>query len=98
MRGTLVRWHDPDYIAAALLAVPAWLVLRAWLTFLAFLIFPPHSKILKILDWMTFPVSLPAIRIINLLVCVGGIVCPRFRRKSAEGSLPLRKAIGLASG
>ena len=124
---------DGIIIVAALLGVPAWLVLRAWrrysalepvparellqmriglillsitlcmwftlfLIFLCSAVFPGNSKIVVMLDPIVSQVSLPGIGLINLLICVGGIVCSRFRRKSAEGSLPLRKAIGLASG
>ena len=35
---------------------------------------------------------------INLLLCVGAVVCSRFSRKPAQKSLPLRRAIGLSSG
>jgi len=124
---------DGIIIAAALLGVPAWLVLRAWrkysvlepvpigelrqmrvgltllsstvcmwfalfFVFLGGVIFSGNSKIIVMLEPMVSRVSLPGIGLINLVICVGGIVCSRFGRRSAEESLPVRKAIGLASG
>ena len=85
-------------IGLTLLSVSLCMWLGLFLTFLASVIFPHKSKILMAPDWVTSQVSLPAIGMINLLICVGGIVCSRFGRKSAERSLLLRKAIGLGCG
>ena len=35
---------------------------------------------------------------INLLLCVGAVVCSRFSRKPSQRTLPLKRAIGLSSG
>jgi hypothetical protein len=78
------------------ISLSLWLIL--FITFLALVIFPLNSRILEIRNWIPIPISLPAIGLINLLLCVGGIVCARYGRRSAGESLPLRKAMGLAGG
>jgi len=48
--------------------------------------------------WIEQNVSPITLALINVPICAGGIACSRLGRKSAGKSLPLRKAIGLASG
>jgi hypothetical protein len=48
--------------------------------------------------WIEQNVSPITLALINVPICAGGIACSRLGRKSAGESLPLRKAIGLASG
>jgi hypothetical protein len=95
----IVGW----YFGAAFTLIPTWLVLRAWHSYskldkrsLRVLIFAVDRG--RPAGWIEQKVSPITLALINVPICAGGIACSRLGRKSAGESLPLRKAIGLASG
>ena len=66
-------------IGLILLSITLCMWFTLFLIFLCSAVFPGNSKIVVMLDPIVSQVSLPGIGLINLLICVGGIVCSRFR-------------------
>ena len=66
-----------------------------WIAVFALMVLEDHSSAAKSVATNLSPAILG---FINLLLCVGAVICSLFSRKPAQKSLPLRKAIGLSSG
>lgn len=66
-----------------------------WIVVFALMLLEDHSSRAKSVATNLSPAIFG---FINLLLCVGAIVCSRFSRAAAQKSLPLRRAIGLSSG
>ena len=66
-----------------------------WIAVFALMVLEDHSSGAKS---VATNLSSAILGFINLLLCVGAVICSLFSRKPAQKSLPLRKAIGLSSG
>jgi hypothetical protein len=66
-----------------------------WLMLFAFIFVAGHNNRT---GWIEQNVSPITVALINVPICAGGIACSRLGRKSAGESVPLQKAVGLASG
>ena len=66
-----------------------------WLALLVLMILEEYSNEARSVAQKVSP-SITGL--INFLLCSGGLACSWFRRKSAHESLPVRRAVALASG
>ena len=66
-----------------------------WLAAFILMVLEDHSVKAKSIATSMSPAILA---FVNILLCLGGLVCSRLNRKSAQETVPLRRAIGVSSG
>jgi hypothetical protein len=66
-----------------------------WLGAFILMVLEDHSAKAKSIATSMSPATLA---FVNICFCLGGLVCSRLNRKSAQETVPLRRAIGVSSG